>query len=171
VTAGEAQAVSWISHGPEETRCAGEALGRACRGGEVILLEGPLGAGKTVLAQGIAAGLGIVETVTSPTFTLLKEYAGRLPLAHFDFYRVDPQRAVDVEFDDYLGAAGVCAVEWASRVPHVVPPAHLLITLSYAPDPAQPAARLVHATAAGPTHTALLDILRACRTHDHHDHH
>jgi tRNA threonylcarbamoyladenosine biosynthesis protein TsaE len=137
-------------------------VGRACRGGEVILLEGPLGAGKTALAQGIAAGLGVTDAVTSPSFTILKEYAGRLALAHFDFYRVDPARLVDVEFDDYLGAGGVCVLEWASRVPHVVPPDHLIVTLSYGPDPAEPATRCLHAMATTPHHAALLAAFPRC---------
>lgn len=121
MTQDEDGGVAWVSHGAEQTREAGEMLGRICRGGEVILLEGPLGAGKTVFTQGVARGLGIKEPTTSPTFTILKEYNGRLALAHFDFYRVDTARAVDVEFDDYVGATGVCVMEWASRVPHVIP--------------------------------------------------
>ena len=154
--------VVWISHGAEQTRRAGEALGRACRGGEVIVLEGPLGAGKTVLAQGVALGLGIQEPVTSPTFTILKEYNGRqeyngrLALAHFDFYRVDETRPVDVEFDDYVGGHGVCVMEWASRVSQVVPPEHILVELHYAGDAGEPELRLVRASAAGPRHIGLL---------------
>ncbi len=148
----------WDSYGPRHTYRIGEALGRACEGGEVIVLEGPLGAGKTALAQGIAAGLGVTSVVTSPTFTILKEYQGRLALAHFDFYRVDPARAVDLEFADYLTSQGVCVVEWASRVPHVVPPKHLLITLAY--DPAAPDRRHLCAVAHGSAALALLDALR-----------
>ena len=160
MTAGVDGRLRWVSHGRQATYGAGEALGRACRGGEIILLEGPLGAGKTVLAQGVAVGLGVVDTVTSPTFTILKEYSGRLPLAHFDFYRVDPERAVDLEFGDYLGQDGVCVVEWASRVPQVVPSDYLLLELRYGPDSRRPDARDLAAYAVGRVHTTLLEAVR-----------
>ncbi len=156
MTQDEDGGVAWVSHGAEQTREAGEMLGRICRGGEVILLEGPLGAGKTVFTQGVARGLGIKEPTTSPTFTILKEYNGRLALAHFDFYRVDTARAVDVEFDDYVGATGVCVMEWASRVPHVIPPEHVLVELRYGGDATEPELRLLRARAMGKRHQALL---------------
>src|SRR5207237_7709438 len=99
----------------QEARRIGRLLGEACRGGEVLLLEGDLGAGKTTLTQGVAAGLGVAAPVISPTFILLREYEGRLPFYHFDFYRLEGTgRAVDLEFEDYLGAGGVCAIEWRS---------------------------------------------------------
>jgi tRNA threonylcarbamoyladenosine biosynthesis protein TsaE len=161
VTAGAQEVLTWVSDGVDETRRAGQALGAACRGGEVILLEGPLGAGKTALAQGIAAGLDIAQDVTSPSFTILKEYRGRLALAHFDFYRVDAQRAVDLEFADYLGQGGVCVVEWASRVPQVVPADYLCVELRYAPVGTPPDTRLLRAWSAGPRHAALLAALRS----------
>ena len=81
----------------------GQLLGEACRGGEVLLLEGDLGAGKTTLAQGVAAGLGVTAPVISPTFILLREYEGRLPLYHFDFYRLDDEDDVlKIGLDEYL---------------------------------------------------------------------
>src|SRR5690242_12161882 len=91
----------------EETRRLGRCIGVSCRGNEVILLEGDLGSGKTTLAQGLAAGLGVAAPIISPTFIVLREYNGRLSLYHFDFYRLaGTERAVDLEFDQYLEAGG-----------------------------------------------------------------
>ncbi|MGB2940898.1 MAG: tRNA (adenosine(37)-N6)-threonylcarbamoyltransferase complex ATPase subunit type 1 TsaE, partial [Candidatus Dormiibacterota bacterium] len=84
-----------MSHSPTETLILGEALGRSARPGDVILLAGPLGAGKTVLVQGIAAGLGSVATVGSPTFVLVRQYNGRLPLVHADLYRLEGRKEID----------------------------------------------------------------------------
>jgi tRNA threonylcarbamoyladenosine biosynthesis protein TsaE len=115
----------------EETRRLGRCIGAACRGNEVILLEGDLGSGKTTLAQGLAAGLGIAAPVISPTFIVLREYAGRLSLYHFDFYRLaGTERAIDLEFEQYLEAGGVCVMEWPSCAPEMVPAEHLRLELS-----------------------------------------
>lgn len=98
------------------TRRLGALLGARLQLGDVVLLEGPLGAGKTALTQGIGAGLGVAGAINSPTFTLLKEYMGRLPLYHFDLYRIeDPEELFMLGFEDYFGGAGVCVVEWADR--------------------------------------------------------
>jgi tRNA threonylcarbamoyladenosine biosynthesis protein TsaE len=100
----------------KQTYRIGALLGGLLRPGDVVLLEGPLGAGKTALTQGIGAGLGVRETINSPTFTLLKEYTGRLPLFHFDLYRIeDPEELFALGFEDYFGGNGVCVVEWAER--------------------------------------------------------
>jgi len=100
----------------EQTHTLGKALGALLAAGDVILLVGDLGAGKTALTQGIGAGLGVRETINSPTFTLLKEYVGRLPLYHFDLYRIeDPEELFMLGFEDYFGGEGVCVVEWADR--------------------------------------------------------
>ena len=98
------------------TRRLGALLGARLQPGDVVLLEGPLGAGKTALTQGIGAGLDIVGAINSPTFTLLKEYVGRLPLYHFDLYRIeDPEELFTLGFEDYFSGVGVCVVEWADR--------------------------------------------------------
>jgi len=100
----------------ERTYALGRALGELARAGDVILLEGALGAGKTALTQGIGLGLGIAATINSPTFTILKEYEGRLPLYHFDLYRLDePDELYELGFEDYFRGDGVCVVEWAER--------------------------------------------------------
>jgi tRNA threonylcarbamoyladenosine biosynthesis protein TsaE len=105
-----------VSHSRLATLRLGERLGRACAPGDLILLRGDLGAGKTTLTQGIARGLGISGAVNSPTFTLIKEYSGRLPLFHVDLYRLDDLAEVEtLGIEDYLERGGVCVVEWADR--------------------------------------------------------
>ena len=99
-----------------ETRALGEKIASLVRPGDVILLIGELGTGKTVLAKGIAQGLGIKEKVLSPTFTILKEYAGKIPLYHLDAYRLDgPRDLQDLGLEEYL-EGGVLLVEWGDRV-------------------------------------------------------
>ncbi|TLN04344.1 tRNA (adenosine(37)-N6)-threonylcarbamoyltransferase complex ATPase subunit type 1 TsaE [bacterium] len=100
----------------------GEETGRLLKGGEVICLTGDLGAGKTHFAKGVARGLGISETVTSPTFTLINEYSGRLMLYHVDAYRLcDPDEAYDLGLEEYLYGDGVTLVEWPERVAGLLP--------------------------------------------------
>lgn len=103
----------------DETRRIGRALGEAARPGDVLLLEGSFGVGKTVLVQGLAAGLGVAEEITSPSFVLMVEHQGRLPLYHVDLYRLDG-RLDDELLDnlaDYQEAGGVCAIEWPDALP------------------------------------------------------
>jgi tRNA threonylcarbamoyladenosine biosynthesis protein TsaE len=114
-----------ISHSPAETFALGTEIAGAFRGGEVLALDGDLGAGKTQFVKGLAAGLGCDGEVTSPTFTLLHEYTGgRLPLFHFDFYRLESDdEALRLGLDDYLAAGGVIAIEWAGKFPSLLPAA------------------------------------------------
>lgn len=103
-----------------ETRALGEALGALVTEHLIIGLRGDLGTGKTCLTQGLARGLGVPEEepVTSPSYTLMNHYSGRLELHHFDLYRLaGPEDLVDLGFDDYLQTAGVVVVEWAERAP------------------------------------------------------
>ena len=102
-----------ISHGPEQTREIAARLADTLKGGEVILLSGDLGAGKTTFTKGLAAALGVEETVTSPTFNYVKEYNGRLPLYHFDMYRVaDADEVYELGLEEYFYRGGVVVVEW-----------------------------------------------------------
>ena len=114
---------SITSHSPGETDGHGRALAAALRAGDVLALDGDLGAGKTHFVKGIAAGLGCDGDVTSPTFTLVHEYAGgRLPLFHFDFYRLESEdETLRIGLDDYLGAGGVLVIEWAGKFPALLP--------------------------------------------------
>lgn len=117
----------------EYTQALGAALGSVVRSGDVVALQGDLGAGKTNLAQGLARGLGVTEDVNSPTFILANEYtSGRLALYHVDAYRVaSADQAAGFGLDDYLNGEGVTVVEWAERVRGALPQDVLWIELEY----------------------------------------
>ena len=101
-----------------ETIIEGEKLGRELKPGAVVALYGQLGAGKTAFTKGVALGLGIGVNVTSPTFTIVNEYPGEIPLFHFDMYRLENETELfDIGWDDYLDRGGVCVVEWSEKVP------------------------------------------------------
>ena len=120
---------------PEETRAVGRVLGEQARAGDVFLLTGPLGAGKTCLTQGIAWGLGVSEYARSPTFVIMTRYRGRLTMYHFDLYRInDPLEAWDLGLDEQLFGDGVSVVEWADRAEEVFPESCLWLHLDYAAD-------------------------------------
>ena len=110
--------MDYITHSPEETERVGQALGKVLTAGSVIAYRGDLGAGKTAFTRGLAKGLGIRDTVTSPTYTIVNEYlSGRLPLFHFDMYRLRSSDDLwDIGWEDYLERGGVCAVEWSENV-------------------------------------------------------
>ena len=113
----------FISKNPEQTIDAGRAYGEQARPGEVFALSGDLGAGKTQFVKGFVAGLGSTIEVTSPTFVLVHEYGdGRLPVYHFDFYRVESRQALSrLGFDDYVFGDGVSVIEWADRYSDLIP--------------------------------------------------
>ncbi len=123
----------WETTSAAETHALGKVLGEACVGREVMALVGPLGAGKTCLVRGIAGGVGVpAELVASPTFVLIHEYAGRLPLYHADLYRLEEQDAVNgLGLEEYTESPGVTVIEWADKAPGVLPRDHLRITLDH----------------------------------------
>lgn len=126
------EGAAWVveTDGAEETRRLAAALGRVAAPGDVIVLEGDLGAGKTTFVQGLAAGLGIPAPVNSPTFTLIKEYhGGRLPLFHIDVYRLG-EGAEDLGFDEVFDAGGVAAIEWGHYAADYLPDEYLEIRLA-----------------------------------------
>lgn len=110
--------MEYRTHSESETEAVGEALAATLSPGAVIAFTGDLGAGKTAFTRGLARGLGISERVTSPTFTIVNEYeGGRLPLFHFDMYRLESSEELfDIGWEDYLRRGGVCAVEWSEKV-------------------------------------------------------
>ena len=110
-----------VTNNEFETILEGEKLGRALEPGTVVALYGELGAGKTAFVRGLALGLGINMRVSSPTFTIVNEYPGVIPLYHFDMYRLDSENELfDIGWDDYLDRGGVCAVEWSEKVPGAI---------------------------------------------------
>ena len=116
---------------PGETRAIAARIGRAAKAGDVVLLVGELGAGKTVFTQGLADGLDIDVPVNSPTFVLLHEYHGRLTLYHYDLYRLSNiEQTVTREWQEFLYGDGVSVVEWADRADGFLPREHLLIKFS-----------------------------------------
>lgn len=106
----------------DQTQQLGERLGRILVPGDILCVSGPLGAGKTALAQGVARGLEVVEKVSSPTFILIQEYRGRLPFYHFDVYRLDGEQDFELlGFEEYFDDEGVVFVEWADRMEPALP--------------------------------------------------
>jgi tRNA threonylcarbamoyladenosine biosynthesis protein TsaE len=114
----------------EETAYIGEMLGQILNEPLVIALRGDLGVGKTVFVRGAALGLGVAEKVASPTFVLHRIYQGRLPVYHFDFYRLSAEEdLIELGFDEYLPGEGVAFVEWAERLPELLPAEHLQVSI------------------------------------------
>ncbi len=115
----------------EETFALGRQIGQRAKAGEVYTLIGDLGVGKTVLTQGVAAGLGIDEPISSPTFTIVRIYEeGRMPFYHFDVYRiVDVEEMEEIGYEDYFYGDGVCLIEWANLIEEILPSACRQITI------------------------------------------
>lgn len=140
----------------DETRALGRSLGAAAFSGTVLALIGPLGAGKTQLAKGVAEGLGVTSVVNSPTFVLMNEHAGRLALYHIDAYRLEhPEDAMDAGLLDDRQAAGVTVIEWADRLGDWLPPDRLEIELGTIRR--QPMARRLRWRAMGARHADLAE--------------
>ena len=117
---------------PEETQQVGRIIGEQAQPGDIYLLTGPLGAGKTCLTQGIGLGLGVAGHPRSPTFVLMTRYEGRLTLHHMDLYRInDPLEAWDLGLEEYLFGEGVCVIEWANQAEELFPENALWIDMDY----------------------------------------
>lgn len=148
--------VPWqiVSSSQQHTDRLGQAIGQTLRGGEIIALYGPLGAGKTALVRGIAQGLGAESaTVTSPTFVMIHEYQGRLPLAHMDLYRVRSPHDLDsTGLVDYFSGSTVSAVEWADKGRRALPSDRLEIEMSHRAA----RSRVIRLRATGPMSAGLL---------------
>ena len=127
--------MEYISHSPEETESIGQSLGQRLKPGTVLAYLGDLGMGKTAFTRGLAKGLGCRGRVTSPTFTIVNEYDGKIPLFHFDMYRLtDSEDLFDIGWEDYLERGGVCAVEWSERISDALPEDTLYVTIARHPD-------------------------------------
>ena len=129
------ESLKFITHSPEETLKLGACLGKLAQPGYIFLLSGPLGAGKTCLTQGIAGGLGSEEHALSPTFVLMREIKGRIPLYHIDLYRLEQfEEIIDLGLEQYLYGQGLTVIEWAEKGLSVLPADHLLINIKYLSD-------------------------------------
>lgn len=119
------------SYKMEDTFLLGKQLGEKAVPGQVVCLSGDLGTGKTVFTQGFAQGLGIIEPVSSPTFTIIQEYPeGRIPLYHFDVYRIeDIEEMYEIGYEDYFYGVGVCLIEWPSLIEEILPDVRTTITI------------------------------------------
>jgi tRNA threonylcarbamoyladenosine biosynthesis protein TsaE len=121
-----------VSHSLDQTQSLGSYLGKLAQAKDIFLMSGNLGSGKTSLTQGIAWGLGVKEYAFSPSFVIVREYHGRLPLYHIDLYRLDyVEEVIDLALEEYLYGDGVCVVEWAEKGVGVLPSENLLISLNY----------------------------------------
>jgi tRNA threonylcarbamoyladenosine biosynthesis protein TsaE len=130
----KALAVTTVS--PEETRIVGAALAPTLLPGDVVSLSGDLGAGKTAFVQGLAAALGVVRQVTSPTFTIVHEYEGRYPIVHLDVYRLNSfQEVLDLGFEEYMDGGSVVVVEWGEAIAPLLPRRHLEVIILRSTDP------------------------------------
>ena len=119
------------SYCAEDTAALGERIGQMAKPGEVYTLIGDLGVGKTVFTQGLAKGLGIMEPVNSPTFTIVQVYEeGRLPFYHFDVYRIgDVEEMDEIGYEDYIYGQGVCLIEWANLIEEILPERYIRVTI------------------------------------------
>lgn len=147
---------TYLSRSPGDSFGTGRIIGRLAAAGDLILLQGDLGSGKTVMVKGIAAGLGITGNVSSPSFLILREHeGGRLPLFHIDLYRGGASSLADLGWEELLGT-GVMAVEWSNLAPGAFPPEYLHIRFETCPDDS----RLLEFHSEGARHTTLLERIR-----------
>jgi tRNA threonylcarbamoyladenosine biosynthesis protein TsaE len=124
-----------VTNRPEETQEMGVRIGELARAGDVFLLVGELGAGKTCLTQGVAWGLGIRDYALSPSFVIVRELTGRLKLYHIDLFRLEHLAEIDdLGLDDYLYGDGVCVVEWAEKGLKLLPSEHLWVEIEFLDD-------------------------------------
>ena len=147
------------SYDSEQTQLLGSHLGKLAQKGDVFLLMGDLGTGKTCLTQGITQGLGAKEPALSPSFVIVRQYHGRLPLYHIDLYRLDHiEEIANLGLDEYLYSDGICVVEWPEKGLQLLPESNLLIKLSYAPE--CETKRIIHLEPKGERYSELIRQLK-----------
>lgn len=121
----------YISESPEETKRIAMEIAENLEPGDVLCMYGDLGAGKTAFVQGLSKGLGIEGHITSPTFTIVNEYCGKLPLYHFDVYRIaDPDEMYEIGYDEYVYGDGICVIEWPQLIDEILPRRRYNITIT-----------------------------------------
>lgn len=121
--------------GLEETKDFGIKLGNILKSGDIVCLNGDLGAGKTTLTKSIGLGLGVTDYITSPTFTLINQYNGRLAVYHFDVYRLENvDELYDLGFDEYFYGKGVCIIEWAEKIEKLLPRERIVLDIEKGKD-------------------------------------
>jgi len=146
-----------VTHSPDETRELGRLLGAEAKPGDLLLLSGPLGAGKTCLTQGVAFGLGVQEYARSPSFIIVSRYRGRMDLYHIDLYRLDDLAEImDLGLEEYLTGGGISVVEWADKATSLFPQEHLWIEMAYGEEENE---RCIVFNARGDRHNELLQAL------------
>ena len=119
------------SFSAEETYALGKKLGEEAKPGAVYCLSGDLGVGKTVFTKGFAVGLGVIDTVNSPTFTIVQVYNGRMPFYHFDVYRIEePEEMEEIGYEDYFYGDGACMIEWAELIEELIPESAVKVRIS-----------------------------------------
>jgi tRNA threonylcarbamoyladenosine biosynthesis protein TsaE len=150
------------SNTAETTRSLGEALAEEFAQRDVVLLTGELGAGKTTLVQGIVVGLGSADHVQSPTFTLIREYTGRLVVAHVDVYRLERmQDVVDLGLEEIGDGEALLLIEWGDAIRDLLPSDHLVISITADDTTGMGDARRIEITGTGPSWAARWDRIRA----------
>ncbi|MDN5276822.1 MAG: tRNA threonylcarbamoyladenosine biosynthesis protein TsaE [Clostridiales bacterium] len=125
----------FVTHSEQETVELGIKMGKLLEAGDIVLLYGDLGAGKTVLTRGLVQGLGAKDVVTSPTYTLMHRYEGRVPIFHFDLYRLGgPDEVLDLGYEEFFYGDGVSIVEWPERLEYLCPEEHVRVRIEVAGD-------------------------------------
>jgi tRNA threonylcarbamoyladenosine biosynthesis protein TsaE len=127
--------MEFIVDNVDKTINIGKKIGGLVKSGDIICVNGDLGSGKTHFTKGIAEGLGILDHITSPTFTIVNEYEGRIKLYHFDVYRVnDPDEISAMGFDEYIFGEGVCVIEWSNYIKELIPNEYISINILKIPE-------------------------------------
>jgi len=149
-----------VSDSEDDTRELGSLLAGTLGPGDVVAVYGQLGSGKTVFCQGLAAGLGVKDRVTSPTYTLISEYVGRVPFFHFDVYRLESSDEMyDLGFDEYFYGCGVTAIEWADRIEELLPAGHLRVRIDRDADADRRQVEIIDSKTDGHSIRSLVDRL------------
>ena len=122
---------AFTTNNPEETKCLGKKIGKLLKAGNVVALIGNLGAGKTVIASGLCGGLGVKEDyITSPTYTIINQYDGKIPVYHIDLYRLkNSSELYNLGWDEYIYGCGTCIIEWADRAADMLPEEYLTVNI------------------------------------------